>query len=119
MVQATPLIEFVLGDKDPQTKEVRKRHLRITFGTLMLLENDGKRSIMDRSTWENLEVPEIASFIAAALKHEDNSITPKYVGKFLGPHNLKYLFNVLAMAWNASQTGQPDYRPLEVLAVAA
>jgi len=118
MVQASPLIAFTLGDKD-KDGTLRTRHLRITFATLMELENGGTRSIMEKGTWEALEITEVATFVAAALKHEDPTVTPKYVGKFLGTHNLRYIFSVLATAWNVSQTGQAEYVPLEVVPLAA
>lgn len=117
MVLTTPLIAFQLGDKD-EAGELRTRHLRITFATLMELELNGIRSILSSETWQALEITEVCTFLASALKHEDPKITAKYVGEYIGPHNLGYIFTTLASAWNATHTGQPEYVPLEA-AVAA
>lgn len=116
MVLATPLIAFQLGDIDPTTGAERVRHLRISFATLMELELNGVRSILSAETWNNLEITEVCAFLASALKHEDPTVTAKYVGQFIGPHNLQYIFTTLAAAWNSSHVGSPDYVPLELTA---
>lgn len=113
MVTTTPFIAFQLGDKD-DAGELRTRHLRITFATLMELEINGTRSILSANTWQALDIAEVCAFLASALKHEDRSITAKYVGEFIGPHNLAYIFQTLASAWNATHTGKADYVPLEM-----
>lgn len=118
MVLATPLIAFQLGDLDPTTNEVRTRHLRISFATLMELELQGVRSILSADTWNALEITEVCAFLASALRHEDPKITAKFVGEYIGPHNLQYIFTTLAAAWNSSHSGSPDYVPLELPAAA-
>lgn len=117
MVLQTPLIAFKLGDLD-DNGEPRTRHLRIQFSTLMELENNGIRSVLSAETWNALEITEVCAFLASALRHEDPRITPRYVGEYIGPHNLAYIFETLASAWNASHTGSPEYIPLEAPAAA-
>jgi hypothetical protein len=88
--------------------------LRITFATLMTLEANGTRSILNGTTWTRLDITELCEFLALALKHEDPRITGKYVLEYVGPHNMAYLFEALASAWNTSHYGKPEYVPLEV-----
>lgn len=113
MVQISPLIALDLGERDGDGQPIT-RHLRINWAALRLLEQGGTRSIMDAATWNNLEITEVCEFLAVSLRHEDPQITAKQVGQHIGPHNLPGIFQALAMAWNSSQTGNPDYVPLEV-----
>ncbi len=89
----------------------RPRTLKITFNTLVEIEQETGKSIMDRATWQDLGVRDLRVILWAALKHEDPSLTIQDVGAMLGPHNMEDIANAIGKAFEVS-LARSDQGPL-------
>jgi len=109
----------------------RPRNLRITFNTLVEIEQETGKSIMDRATWLELGVRDLRIILWAALKHEDPSLTIDDVGRMLGPQNMEDVANAIGKAFEVSmarseqgplapkEEKEPTSKAAELKAVAA
>jgi hypothetical protein len=89
----------------------RPRNLRITFNTLVEIEKETGKSIMDQATWQNLGVRDLRVILWAALKHEDPDLTIEDVGRMLGPQNMETVANAIGKAFEVS-LARRDQSPL-------
>ena len=80
----------------------RPRTLKITFNTLVEIEKETGKSIMDRATWTDLGVRDLRIILWAALKHEDPTLTIEDVGRMLGPQNMEDVANAIGKAFEVS-----------------
>ena len=94
------------------------RHLLVTFGALLRLEQLTGRSVISGEAWgSDLKIKDVKLMTLAALSWCDEKLTVEQVGKWIHTQNMPFVLQKVTEAWTKGLSATDpveDYRPLEV-----
>lgn len=97
-----PMVEIMLD---------RPRHLRFTFNEMVRFEQHTGKRLLQQDTLSALSATDFRSLIWACLAHEDDALTPEFVGEHLHMGNFPEITDKLSQIWNASTPDESEKRP--------
>jgi len=91
----------------------RLRHFRVDFRALIEIQDVLGGHLPADGEVARLPIAKVRDVFAAALRHEDSSITPEQVGRYVTTANLKEVLAAFTEAWRlAMGEGESQPRPL-------
>lgn len=99
------------------------RHLLVTFGALLKIEQLTGKSIISGEAWgADLKIRDVKLMTLAALSWCDENLTVDQVGKWIHTQNMPFVLQKVTEAWTKGLSATDpveDYRPLEIRPQAA
>jgi len=99
------------------------RHLLVTFGALLKIEQLTGKSIISGEAWgADLKIRDVKLMTLAALSWCDEKLTVEEVGKWIHIQNMPFILQRVTEAWTKGLSATDpveDYRPLEIRPQAA
>ncbi len=99
------------------------RHLLVTFGALLNIEQLTGKSIIGGDAWgTDLKIKDVKLMTLAALTWCNSNLTAEEVGKWIHVQNMPFVLQKVTEAWTKGLSATDpveDYRPLEIRPQAA
>jgi len=99
------------------------RHLLVTFGALLNIEQLTGKSIIGGDAWgADLQIRDVKLMTLAALEWCNDKLTAEEVGKWIHVQNMPFVLQKVTEAWTKGLSATDpveDYRPLEIRPQAA
>jgi hypothetical protein len=99
------------------------RHLLVTFGALLNIEQLTGKSIIGGSAWgADLKIRDVKLMTFAALSWCDKNLKVEDVGRWIHVQNMPFVLQKVTEAWTKGLSATDpieDYRPLEIRPQAA